>query len=134
MNHASNKNQNRHMKRICSIYNIDFRMKEFLGWNGERFCGTMKYTDACSGLAVGKAVKCKTTEMLIGPSGFIYKCHRDLYAGGTPIGHILSEEPLQLDIWRRCEYFGECNPCDIKVKTNRFQEYGHTSVEIGEIE
>jgi hypothetical protein len=29
-----------------------------------------------------------------------------------------------------CYNFGDCNPCDVKIKTNRFQEYGHTSVEI----
>src|SRR3989338_4982210 len=32
--------------------------------------------------------------------------------------------------FRPCEWFGHCNPCDIKVKTNRFQQFGHSSVEI----
>ena len=31
---------------------------------------------------------------------------------------------------RPCDVYGHCNPCDIKVKTNRFQEFGHTSVQI----
>ncbi|MBI5232727.1 MAG: radical SAM protein, partial [Deltaproteobacteria bacterium] len=37
------------------------------------------------------------------------------------------------DIFRVCHVFGHCNPCDIKVKTNRFQQWGHTSVEIKEV-
>ncbi len=32
--------------------------------------------------------------------------------------------------FRECDVFGHCNPCDVKLKTNRFQEFGHTSVEI----
>ena len=46
------------------------------------------------------------------------------------IGHILDESFVIEDIFRPCRAFGLCNPCDIKVKTNRFQQYGHTSVEI----
>ncbi|MFH1772635.1 MAG: hypothetical protein ABH872_07460 [Candidatus Omnitrophota bacterium] len=33
-----------------------------------------------------------------------------------------------------CREFGYCNPCDIKVKTNRFLEAGHTAVDIRPIE
>jgi len=31
---------------------------------------------------------------------------------------------------RPCDALGLCNPCDINVKTNRFQQFGHTSVDI----
>ena len=42
---------------------------------------------------------------------------------------------IQIDgKFRPCEVYGHCNPCDIKVKTNRFQVFGHTSVEIRGIE
>jgi len=35
-----------------------------------------------------------------------------------------------IDEYRDCKFYGDCNPCDIKVKTNRFQQSGHTSVDI----
>ena len=66
----------------------------------------------------------------------IYKCHADLYNHRNPIGHILEESfnVDELEKFRECDYFGACNPCDVKVKTNRFQIFGHTSVEIIDIE
>ncbi|MBU4342850.1 MAG: hypothetical protein KKG21_02450, partial [Candidatus Omnitrophica bacterium] len=38
------------------------------------------------------------------------------------------------DAFRPCDWFGHCNPCDIKIKTNRRQVYGWTSVEIKDIQ
>jgi hypothetical protein len=32
-----------------------------------------------------------------------------------------------------CAVYGKCNSCDIKVKFNRFQEHGHSSVEVRSI-
>ena len=77
---------------------------------------------------------CRTTEFLIDPAGFIFRCHSDLYANRFPIGHILDPElPKLLGQWVACPVFGKCNACDIKVKFNRFQEHGHSSVEIRNI-
>jgi hypothetical protein len=39
----------------------------------------------------------------------------------------------KVDEFRDCYYYGSCNPCDVKVKTDRFQKFGHTSVEIKDI-
>lgn len=113
----------------CEKSGIDFRTKEFLGDYKSRLYGEYKYRGACD-KEFKKDVKCKTTELIIGCNGDIYRCHADLYEGREPIGHILDPDYQIEDTFRICNNFGYCNPCDIKVKTNRFQEFGHTSVEI----
>jgi len=60
----------------------------------------------------------------------IYRCHSDLYEDRESVGNILDPEFEIKDIYRKCNYFGHCNPCDVKLKTNRFQKFGHTSVKI----
>jgi hypothetical protein len=116
----------------CLAAGIDFRVKEFLGEHDGRTYGTYKYPEAVAGRRAGRPrpVECRTSELIIGPSGHVYRCHSDCYADRGPIGHILDPSFDVEDIYRPCENFGLCNPCDIKVKTNRFQQYGHTSVEI----
>ncbi len=113
----------------CKKLGIDFRTKEFLGEYKGKLYGKYKYPDAVS-MKIRKNVLCKTTELIIGPTGHIYRCHSDFYERRTPIGHILDPEFNIEDIYRECSWYGHCNPCDIKVKTNRFQIYGHTSVDI----
>jgi len=108
---------------------IDFRTKEFLGVHEGKMHGTMKYDGACDQQFEKKAL-CRTTELIIGPSGGIYRCHSDLYEQRQPISSIIDPAFQIDDQFRPCEVYGHCNPCDIKVKTNRFQVYGHTSVEI----
>ncbi len=118
----------------CIKLGIDFRTKEFLGeWNGALY-GTYKYEGSVGGKAIGTC-ECKTTEIIVGPSGDVYRCHADLYSGRDPIGHILDEDFTEADtgLFKECRYYGKCNPCDVKVKTNRFQIFGHTSVEIKNI-
>lgn len=115
-------------KEYCTASGIDFRTKEFLGeHNGKRY-GTYRYEGACD-KKFAKKVLCKTTELIIGSSGDVYRCHSDLYENRKPIGNILDEDFEIEDTFRECNVFGHCNPCDVKVKTNRFQECGHTSVE-----
>lgn len=122
----NNSQLNRPMKHLCDCLNIDFREKEFLSDKS----GTYKYPDALTGRKKdGKLVWCKTSEMLIGPSGHIFKCHRDLYNNSDWIGHILDSN-LPEFVFRECNNYGVCNPCDVKLKTNRLQEGGHCSVEI----
>ena len=115
----------------CTQQGIDFRTKEFLGfWQGKLY-GTYKNPDAIFSEKL-QPCRCRTTELIVDPAGYIYRCHADLYKGRTPIAHILdhSFSMKALDEFRHCDFYGECNPCDVKVTTNRFQEYGHTSVEI----
>lgn len=116
-------------QEYCTGLGIDFRTKEFLGEYQGRMYGTFKYPGACD-RRFRKSVLCRTTELIVGPTGGIYRCHSDLYEGRKPIGHILDPEFEIDDRFRPCEEFGHCNPCDVKLKTNRFQIFGHTSVEI----
>lgn len=108
---------------------IDFRTKEFLGFAHGKLYGQYRYEDACS-CNVTRPVHCRTTELIIGPNGNIYRCHHDIYENYPPIGHLLDADFRMEKVFRPCDCFGHCNPCDVKVKTNRLQQFGHTSVEI----
>jgi len=113
----------------CHNLGIDFRTKEFLGvFNGQLY-GRYLYPDAVGNIHRRRCL-CKTTELIIGPEGNVYRCHHDLYKDLAPVGNLLEPNFEIKDIFRECSHFGECNPCDIKIKTNRFQVYGHTSIEI----
>ena len=115
----------------CRGLGIDFRLKEFLGEHEGRMYGTYKYEGACD-RKFEKTVLCKTTELIVGSDGSVYRCHSDLYEGRPPVGNLIDPKFDIEDVFRVCHVFGHCNPCDIKVKTNRFQQWGHTSVEIKE--
>lgn len=115
----------------CLKLGIDFRTKEFLGeWNGILY-GTFKYEDSVCGNKLKKC-DCRTTEILVDPAGHVHRCHADLYKGRAPVAHILDEcfNENEIEKHRPCFFYGDCNPCDVKIKTNRFQIFGHTSVEI----
>jgi len=122
------------IQKRCIKLGIDFRTKEFLGeWQG-RLYGTYKYEGSVDGVVSG-CCECRTTEVIAGPDGNVYKCHSDLYDSRDPIGHILDPDLTADHIasFRKCRHYGKCNPCDVKVKTNRLQIFGHTSVEIKNI-
>jgi hypothetical protein len=118
----------------CLALGLDFRLKEFLGeYNGAMY-GTFKYDGSVAAQTL-LTCECRTTEIIVDPAGYVYKCHADLYAGRNPIAHILDADFNEdsIDQFRSCSYYGTCNPCDVKLKTNRFQIFGHTSVEIRNI-
>lgn len=119
---------------MAQAMGIDIRKKEFLGpWKGEVY-GTMRYPGAVNGGQL-RFCDCRTSELLIAPDGSLFRCHSDLYANRSSIGHILDPGLRAQDLyqWRTCGVYGKCNSCDIKVKFNRFQEHGHSSVEIENI-
>ena len=116
--------RNKWMKDACKWLGIDYREKEFLS----KDIGNYKYPNAISGKE-RKHVLCKPSEMLISPNGNVFRCHSDLYTGRGSIGNILGEINLH-DGFSACDNFGACNPCDVKIKNDRYQEWGHTSVEI----
>lgn len=122
----------REAQKHCQGLGIDFRFKEFLGEHNGKMYGTYRYKGACD-RKFEKTVMCKTTELIVGSDGSVYRCHSDLYEGRAPVGNITDPEFEIEDIFRICTVYGMCNPCDIKVKTNRLQEYGHTSVEIKDL-
>ncbi len=113
----------------CRAAGLDFRTKEFLGFHEGRLHGHYLFPEAVMG-GTHEAVQCRNSEMLIDPSGFVFRCHHDVYKGLNPIGHILDAGFTMERKFRSCQFFGKCNPCDIKLKNNRFQEFGHCSVEI----
>lgn len=119
----------------CQKLGVDFRTKEFLGeWEGTLH-GQYKYPGAVLGGRL-RSCRCRTGELLVDPAGLVYKCHADLMAGRAPYAHVLDADlsEASIDEFRPCDSFGTCNPCDVKVKTNRFQQFGHTSVDIIDLE
>ena len=120
------------IQEMCLKMGIDFRTKEFLGKYNGKLYGTFKYENSVNGNHQTLHCECKPTEIIVDPGGHAYRCHADLYQGRHPIGNILDENftEEEIDKFRDCFFYGDCNPCDVKVKTNRFQVFGHTSVEI----
>jgi len=113
------------LKRTALLAGVDFRTKQFLGEYHGQLYGTYKYPRVMRGKV--KDVECKNTEILIAPDGHLHRCHRDLYAGINPIGHILDED-LEIGFkFRNCQT-PSCNECDVKIKNNRFQEYGSCAI------
>jgi hypothetical protein len=117
-------------RKIFESKGIDFRTKEFLGMYDGQMYGTYKYENSVSGQLQDMPAKCRTSELIAAPDGNVYRCHSDLYSKRPCIGSLTDPNFTVNDVFRPCDCFGMCNPCDVKVKTNRFQEYGHTSVEI----
>jgi hypothetical protein len=118
-----------HARAVCQDLGIDFRTKPFLGWHEGRLHGEYAYADACC-LEPPRACQCAGSELLIAPDGHTFRCHHHLYGHTEPTGHI-TDLGLRLDDdFHPCRHYGHCNPCDIKVKNNRFQQFGHVSVRI----
>ncbi|MDD5254682.1 MAG: radical SAM protein [Candidatus Omnitrophica bacterium] len=120
-------------QRECRGLGIDFRTKEFLGEYKGRTYGTYLSPQAISSVKRQRCL-CRTSELIVGPDGNVFRCHYDLYHGLPPIGCLLDNSFKIRNVFRKCDYFGACNPCDVKVKTNRFQVFGHSSVEIKKIQ
>ena len=122
----------RQVQKYCRGLGIDFRTKEFLGVFRGKLYGTYRYPDAVANSEHRKCL-CRWSELIISPEGNIFRCHHDLYCGLPSLGNLQDSGFEIQDIFRECVEFGSCNPCDIKIKTNRFQVDGHTSVEIKKI-
>ena len=129
VDHPSNSEVKEVLKFACEVFDIDFRVKEFLGmWKGKMY-GTFKYDGAVNGDRLRECM-CKTSELLIAPDGGIHRCHSDLYELSNSVGNIVDVRKEIKFEYLPCDKFGACNPCDVKVTTNRFQQYGHTSVDV----
>ncbi|MFH1607982.1 MAG: radical SAM protein [archaeon] len=126
----------------CKNNGISFRPKSFTGKfqgtddSGNKFSilhgNYSKYRNSIL-QPTTKECLCKTTELLIGPDAKIYRCHRDLFSEEFPVGTLIHPEFQINDDFRECSKYGDCHPCDVKVKTNYKQELGHTSVKIKDI-
>jgi radical SAM protein with 4Fe4S-binding SPASM domain len=129
INHPGNTEANIEMSEIAREKQIYFFIKDFLGeFYGTKF-GFYKYPDSV-GQETLKSCKCRTHEMLIDPAGNVFKCHRDLYINEFLVGNITDESFVPEFTFRECSKYGDCNPCDVKVKTNRFLQMGKCAVDI----
>lgn len=129
LNFPSNTESNLKLAEEARKNKVYFFIKDYLGDYGEHLFGHFKYPKGMS-RQNSKTVLCKTKELLIGPEGSIFRCHRDLYTNENPLGSLLDDSFEIEDEFRECNKYGFCNPCDIKLKTNRFLQMGSCSVEI----
>ncbi|EQC47541.1 radical SAM protein [Bacteriovorax sp. Seq25_V] len=129
VDHPDSTEATKRARDLCDKHGITFKTKELLGLYNDKLYGTYHYPDSVFQKEF-KTVQCKTSELLISPEGNIYRCHHDLYNKIQPVGHILDPEFKIEDIYRQCDFYGNCNPCDVKLKNNRFQNFGHCSVDI----
>jgi len=74
-----------------------------------------------------KECRCAISELLVGPDGNVYKCHRDLYKSENHLGELLNM-PFIFYSQRNCYNANECHPCDTKEKRDRFGNFGYISV------
>jgi len=128
LNHPFNTQDNVKMAELCRQNKIYFFIKDFLGWHDKQLFGYYKYPEGLDGKR--KNATCRTRELLIAPDGNTFRCHRDLYHNQNPITNILHKRFAIDDRFRLCGNYGNCNPCDVKMKTNRFLQMGNCSVEI----
>lgn len=117
-------------RHVSADRGIDFRLKDLLGPDGAR--ARYKYPGS-TGASTSRSCRCRTTELLISPGGRVHRCHHDLYNDIYPLGSILDEDLRIEHVFRDCGFYGRCNPCDVKIKNDRHQVFGHTSVEIIDI-
>ena len=132
INHPGYPEETEKIKLLSEKFKIDFRVKEYLGLYDGKMYGNYLYPDAVSGKIMREKVFCKNSVVPIGPTGFIYRCHSDLYneRHKLALAHILNEEVEIKDEFLPCNFYGLCSECDFKIKTNHEQIYGYTSAEI----
>lgn len=130
--HPRDKEEILRAQKEASINDVEFRTKEFLGVYEGKLYGTYLYEGSVFSENL-KNCLCKTSELLIGVDGDVYRCHHDLYNKYKPQGSLLDDRFSITDEFKACDRFGKCNPCDVKIKNNRHQEWGHTSVQIKNI-
>ena len=118
------------MQFRCKDAGIEFRVKEFMGEYKDEIYGDYSLYPGSAFEKTNSICECKTSELLIGTDCKVYKCHRDLYTEEFSYGDLSNPEWEFEMNYKECSKYGQCHPCDVKVKTNYKQELGHTSVEI----
>ncbi len=120
------------LKRYAARFNVELRPKEFLGEYSGKDYGSLLYPNAACGKKQGRKVLCKNTVVPIAPDGNIYRCHSDLYFNRKELalGNILDDDMRFIENHMSCDNYGLCNECDVKIKTNHYQQYGYTSASI----
>lgn len=125
----------------CKKNDLSFRPKSFIGVYegkddlGNNFSityGKYKYEGSVFNENL-KNCLCKTSNLYLGPDGNNYKCQRDLLLGEYSIGNITDPSFKFQNDFLPCDHFGQCHPCDVKVKTNNQQEMQTTMVKIKDV-
>jgi MoaA/NifB/PqqE/SkfB family radical SAM enzyme len=130
LNHPDNLKANIEMTELCRQRGVFFFIRDFLGYYNDLLFGYYKYPAALNGNK--KQCECRSEELLVGPDGNCYRCHRDLYAGTGEIGNLLNMAFEIKDEFRPCDNFGSCNPCDVKEKIKSDLTTSKCAVEIKE--
>jgi MoaA/NifB/PqqE/SkfB family radical SAM enzyme len=126
----------------CRENEISFRPKSFIGIYegvddyGKQFSITHGDYSKYPGSVFNKETHecmCKTSNLYISPSADIYRCQRDLLLMENPKGNILDSDFRLEKGFKKCNNYGQCHPCDVKVKTDSKQRLGTTLVEIKNI-
>ncbi len=133
INHPDNTEANLHLCEEGRKNQIYVFIKDFLGMYKGQMIGHYKYPLGLCGSVENKIVRCRTQELLISPNGSVFGCHRDLYTKQYPTANLTEEDPNIDFAWHMCDKFGYCNPCDLKLKVNRFLQMGSCSVEIEDV-
>lgn len=131
LNHPDNLHANVEAAEVCRKAGVYFFVRDFLGYHKDKLYGFYRYPGGLNGNV--KSCKCRTSELLIGPEGHRFRCHRDLYANESSIGDIMRMDFNISHEFSRCDYYGLCNPCDLKEKSAPDLKTERCSVEIKEI-
>ena len=120
------------MQFKCLDSGVEFRLKEFTGeYGGEEYGDYSKYPGATfKSDSELHGCLCRPSELLMSTDCRTYRCHRDLFSEESSTGNILDPNFRINTDYAPCDRYGQCHPCDVKVKTNSRQKLGHTSVEI----
>lgn len=119
-------------RQICLDRGLDFRTKPFLGMHRGELHGRYAYPMACGTEPIGTC-ECAPSELLIAPDGAIHRCHYYLYNGLAALASVNDPCINLSDDFLPCNSLGSCNPCDVKIKNNRFQQFGHVAVRMRNI-
>ena len=106
-------------------------VKPFLGYLDGVLYGQFKYQDACSKTFI-RNIECKTSVLLIDPAGDVYRCHGNMFSKNSQglMGNIFEKD---LDLSQRtasCANYGNCHPCDVQTKFDRFGHWGYAAMDI----
>lgn len=119
-----------HAAAVCADMGVDFRTKPFLGWHGDVLYGDYANDGVATPDGKMRLCECAPTELLVAPDGSIHRCHSFLYAGLRPLAHLRDPDLRLTGEHLACNRFGDCNPCDVKIKNDRFQQFGHVAARI----
>ena len=124
LDHPNNQKEIKKIRKTCQKLGIDFRLKDYLDKNIEASKIRYHFNE-------DTLVHCRNSDLIIGPDLNVYKCHYDLYTNKVPLFNLKNSQMDSVEpIWTTCSYPTRCNPCDMKIKNDRYQQWGYCSVEI----